>query len=122
MTTQHTITIIPAQAGWFVFRLYGDGSFGYDPIVAWEVESSAWDNRRQTSTPLDSPSKDKVISHVFAPLTIMGQINYDTPWVIKRPDGIFEEPVDREQFADETAAMEFLKAERAKEQQRRDTA
>src|SRR5215813_7853894 len=110
MTTQSTITIIPAQAGWFLFRLYGDGSFDYDPIIAWEVESSAWDNRRQTSAPLNSPrSNDMVINHVFKPLTIM---DIDTPWVIKRPDGIFEEYCDREQFADEAAAMEFLKAER----------
>src|SRR5262249_45445028 len=81
MTTQSTITIIPAQAGWFLFRLYGDGSFDYDPIIAWEVESSAWDNRRQTSAPLNSPrSNDMVINHVFKPLTIM---DIDTPWVIK---------------------------------------
>ena len=91
-----TLTTIPAMPGWYVaYVVEGKADkcerhFALDPIIAWEIE------REELIDPqVKYELGETRVRHSVGPLTRYGSPNYfRNSFMIKTPDGRFEDPGD----------------------------
>jgi hypothetical protein len=107
-----TITVVPAQPGWFLAtyveggcdktsgEMYDDGIV-YDDIIAWEIVR---DERQHPQA-----YGETYVVHDIMPLTVNGPADADSnDWAIKRPNGSFDFVADRI-VEDAAAALEVFR-------------
>jgi hypothetical protein len=104
------VCIVPAHPGWFVGLFVdrhgesGEG-FVYDPIVAWEM------TRERNWYHEPSGRSGTFVHYNVMPITCEGLIDDDTQggnWLIKRPDGRLDIPLNRT-FETEAQAIAYFR-------------
>jgi hypothetical protein len=111
-----TATILRADPGWLVGFFIESGEWEgkrveaclfYEPIIAWEI-------RREVGRLAPRPGRrsETFVNHEVIPITLNGNLDSQAnEWVIKRPDGIFED-VGNCTWETEEDALKGIQAQR----------
>jgi hypothetical protein len=106
--SKRVFTVIPAAPGWSVAE-FGEGDSGedrffYEPIIAWDIESSERRHDREYR------------SQLVTPITINGDPPMHARWLIRRPDGKLAQ-LEGRTYDGEAAALKGMRADLERDKQ-----